>query len=457
MSDLNVVVLAAGKGTRMFSAKPKVLHSLAGRPLLQHTLDTARQLEASTVTVVIGHEAEQIRQAVNDPIVNFVVQDQQLGTAHAVHQALPCLAPKAIALVLYGDVPLVQAATLRGLLKEVDADSMAVLTCQVKNPAGLGRILRAADGSIEAIIEEKDASSAQRAITEINTGIMAIPVARLQQWLPRISTNNAQGEYYLTDIVTVALEAGCRVHTSVCADELEAAGVNNRLQLAELERHYQARETRRLLLGGVTMRDPARVDLRGRIHIEPDVDIDINVVLEGDIHIAGGVSIGPNCVLRDCSIGAGTAIEANSVLEGAVIGQRCKVGPFARVRPGTAVADDARIGNFVEIKKSRLGNNSKVNHLSYVGDSDVGADVNIGAGTITCNYDGVNKFKTVIEDSAFIGSNSSLVAPVTVGEGATVAAGSVITQDVPRQQLAIARGRQANVTGWQRPRKPSKP
>ncbi len=457
MSDLNVVVLAAGKGTRMFSAKPKVLHSLAGRPLLQHTLDTARQLDASTVTVVIGHEAEQIRQAVSDPIVNFVVQDRQLGTAHAVHQALPCLAPTAIALVLYGDVPLVQAATLRGLLKGLDADSMAVLTCHVKNPTGLGRILRSAEGNIQAIIEEKDASSAQRAITEINTGIMAIPVARLQQWLPRISTNNAQGEYYLTDIVALALEAGCRVHTSVCADELEAAGINNRLQLAELERHFQARETRRLLLSGVTMRDPARVDLRGRIHIEPDVDIDINVVLEGDIHIAGGVSIGPNCVLRDCSIGAGTAIEANSVLEGAVIGQRCTIGPFARVRPGTTVADDARIGNFVEIKKSRLGNHSKVNHLSYVGDSDVGADVNIGAGTITCNYDGVNKFKTVIEDSAFIGSNSSLVAPVTVGEGATVAAGSVITQDVPRQQLAIARGRQANVTGWQRPRKPPKP
>jgi bifunctional UDP-N-acetylglucosamine pyrophosphorylase / glucosamine-1-phosphate N-acetyltransferase len=453
MTTLNVVILAAGKGTRMYSAKPKVLHELAGRSLVQHALDTAKTLKASSIQVVIGHEAEQIKQALAGQELNFALQEQQLGTAHAVHQALPYLEQDAIALVLYGDVPLMQASTLQALLSKVDANSMGVLTCVVAAPTGLGRILRNAQGQIQAIVEEKDANAAQKTITEINTGIMAIPVARLQEWLPRIKTNNAQGEYYLTDIVALAIEAGCQVHTSGCEEELEATGVNNRVQLAELERHFQQRETKKLLLAGVTLRDPARVDLRGDIQIERDVEIDINVVLEGNVTIASGVRIGPNCVIKNCQIGNDTEIAANSVLEDAVIGKACNIGPFARIRPGTELADEAKVGNFVEIKKSKIGKHSKVNHLSYVGDSQLGANVNVGAGTITCNYDGVNKFKTIIEDNVFIGSNTALVAPVTIGKGATVGAGSVITKDVPEQQLALARSKQAHIEGWKRPQK----
>jgi bifunctional UDP-N-acetylglucosamine pyrophosphorylase / glucosamine-1-phosphate N-acetyltransferase len=453
MTTLNVVILAAGKGTRMYSAKPKVLHALAGRSLVQHALDTAKTLKASSIQVVIGHEAEQIKRALAGQALNFVLQEQQLGTAHAVHQALPFLEPNAIALVLYGDVPLMQASTLQALLAKVDANSMAVLTCVVANPTGLGRILRNAHGQIQAIVEEKDADAEQKRIAEINTGIMAMPVARLHEWLPRIKTNNAQGEYYLTDIVALAIEAGCQVHTSGCEDELEATGVNNRVQLAELERHFQQRETKKLLLSGVTLRDPARVDLRGDIQVERDVEIDINVVLEGKVSIASGVRIGPNCVIKNCQIGNDTEIAANSVLEDAVIGKACNIGPFARIRPGTELADEAKVGNFVEIKKSKIGKHSKVNHLSYVGDSQLGDDVNVGAGTITCNYDGVNKFKTIIEDNVFIGSNTALVAPVTVGKGATIAAGSVITKDVPQHQLALARSRQTHLDGWKRPQK----
>jgi bifunctional UDP-N-acetylglucosamine pyrophosphorylase/glucosamine-1-phosphate N-acetyltransferase len=453
MYKINVIVLAAGKGTRMYSARPKTLHELAGRSLVQHTLDTARALAAASIHVVIGHEAGLLRQALAGQSLQFVVQEPQLGTAHAVHQALPQLDRDALALVLYGDVPLVQAETLRQLLAPVDHNSMAVLTCKVAKPTGLGRILRDSAGNIQAIVEEKDATDAQRGIAEINTGIMAIPVARLHDWLPRIGTNNAQGEYYLTDIVALALADGCAVHTAACQDELDATGVNNRVQLAELERHYQKRETMKLMLAGVTLRDPARVDLRGHIRVAQDVDIDINTILEGQVTIGANVSIGPNCVLKNCSIGAGTVIAANTVIEDAVIGMHCTVGPFARIRPGTVLDEKAKVGNFVEVKKSRVGRNSKINHLSYVGDSELGADVNIGAGTITCNYDGVNKFRTVIGDRVFIGSNTAVVAPVTIAEGATIGAGSVITKDVARDQLAIARGRQTNLDGWQRPAK----
>ncbi|MEY4643020.1 MAG: UDP-N-acetylglucosamine diphosphorylase/glucosamine-phosphate N-acetyltransferase [Pseudomonadota bacterium] len=453
MQKIDVVVLAAGKGTRMYSAKPKVLHELAGRSLVQHTIDTAKALQASGIHVVIGHEADLLRQALASQQVNFALQAQQLGTGHAVHQALPFLAMDAIALVLYGDVPLIRAETLQQLLAPVDANSMAVLTSLVANPHGLGRIVRDAGGNIRAIVEEKDATAAQREIREINTGFMAIPVARMHEWLPRIQNKNAQGEYYLTDIIALALADNCRVHTVQCLDELEAAGVNNRQQLAELERHYQKRETTRLMLAGVTLRDPARVDLRGRMRIAQDVEIDINVVLEGNVDIATGVTIGPNCVLKNCTVGAGSAIAANSVIEDAVIGEHCTIGPFARIRPGTVLEAEAKIGNFVEIKKSRVGKHSKVNHLSYVGDSELGADVNIGAGTITCNYDGVNKAKTIIGDRVFIGSNTALVAPVTVAAGATVGAGSVITKDVGKDQLALARSRQSNIDGWERPTK----
>jgi bifunctional UDP-N-acetylglucosamine pyrophosphorylase/glucosamine-1-phosphate N-acetyltransferase len=458
MQNINVVVLAAGKGTRMFSALPKVLHELAGRSLLQHVLDTAAQLTNNTTQIVVGHGAEQVRQSVGSQKVNFVLQEQQLGTAHALHQALPHLGPQALALVLYGDVPLVQISTLQKLIETAGHNSMAVLTCKVANPTGLGRIVRDRNSDIKAIVEHKDATATQLAINEINTGMMAIPVQRLHEWLPRIKTNNAQGEYYLTDIVELALADGCRVHTSVCEDEQEVAGINNRLQLAELERHYQQRETTKLLLAGVTLRDPARVDLRGNISIAQDVEIDVNVILEGKVTIATGVLIGPNCILKNCTVGAGTHIAANSVIEDAIIGKYCSIGPFARIRPGTEMADEAKVGNFVEIKKSKIGRHSKVNHLSYIGDSELGVDVNIGAGTITCNYDGANKFKTVLGDNVFIGSNTALVAPVTIASGATVGAGSVITKDVAEKQLAIARGRQTNFDGWVRPQKlPKKP
>jgi bifunctional UDP-N-acetylglucosamine pyrophosphorylase/glucosamine-1-phosphate N-acetyltransferase len=456
MDKINVVVLAAGKGTRMYSAKPKVLHELAGRSLVQHTIDTANALKASAIHVVIGHEADLLRKALEGQQLNFALQEQQLGTGHAVHQALAQLDKDATALVLYGDVPLIRPETLAQLLAPVDENSMAVLTAVVGNPQGLGRIVRDAAGGIRAIIEEKDATPAQRAIREINTGFMAIPVARMHEWLPRIQNKNAQGEYYLTDIIALAIADGCRVHTVQCHDELEASGVNNRQQLAELERHYQKRETTRLMLAGVTLRDPARVDLRGVVTIAQDVEIDINVILEGKIDIAGNVTIGPNCVLKNCTIGAGTNIAANTVIEDAVIGKDCTIGPFARIRPGTVMDAEAKVGNFVEIKKSRIGKHSKVNHLSYIGDSELGIDVNIGAGTITCNYDGENKFRTIIGDCVFIGSNTALVAPVTVAAGATVGAGSVITKDVAKDQLAIARGRQTNIDGWHRPQKKPK-
>ncbi|HEY0962382.1 MAG TPA: bifunctional UDP-N-acetylglucosamine diphosphorylase/glucosamine-1-phosphate N-acetyltransferase GlmU [Pseudomonadales bacterium] len=456
MPNINVVVLAAGKGTRMYSAKPKVLHELAGRSLVQHTIDTANALQAKSIHVVIGHAADQLRAALDGQQLHFALQEQQLGTGHAVNQALPQLDNDAIALILYGDVPLIRAETLSQLLAPVDANSMSVLTAVVQKPQGLGRIVRDANGDVRAIVEEKDATPEQRKIDEINTGFMAIPVARLQSWLPRLRNNNAQGEYYLTDVVALALQDGCRVHTVQCADELEAAGVNNRQQLAELERHYQKRETTKLLLAGVTMRDPARVDLRGNITIAQDVEIDINVVLEGKIDIASNVSIGPNCVLKNCSIGPGTDIAANTVIEDAVIGEDCTIGPFARIRPGTVLEAEAKVGNFCELKKAHIGRHSKVNHLSYIGDSELGNDVNIGAGTITCNYDGVNKFRTTIGDRVFIGSNTALVAPVTVADGATVGAGSVITKDVGEDQLAIARGRQSNIDGWERPKKKPK-
>jgi bifunctional UDP-N-acetylglucosamine pyrophosphorylase/glucosamine-1-phosphate N-acetyltransferase len=456
MQKIEVVILAAGKGTRMYSLKPKVLHELAGRSLVQHVLDTAQAVNAESVHVVIGHEADLIRASLAGQPLQFVLQDKQLGTAHAVHQALPHLDLTSITLILYGDVPLIRPETLRQLLAVVDANTMAVLTCMVANPHGLGRIVRDSKGNIAAIVEEKDASAEQKCISEINTGIMAIPTASLRAWLPRISTNNAQGEYYLTDIIELALADGSKVATVVCDDEKEAAGINNRLQLAELERHFQWREATRLMLSGVTLRDPRRFDIRGSVTSGQDVEIDINTILEGKVSLGNGVKIGPNCVLRNCSIGADTVIAANCVIEDADIGTTCAVGPFARIRPGTVLEEHAKVGNFVEVKKTRVGKHSKINHLSYVGDSELGEGVNVGAGTITCNYDGVNKYRTVIGDRVFVGSNTALVAPVTIAEGATIAAGSVITQDVGKDQLALGRGRQTNKDGWQRPAKKPK-
>ena len=451
MKKINVVVLAAGKGTRMHSDVPKVLHTIAGRSMLQHVLDVASAISASSVHVVIGHGADSLRDAMSQQPVNLVVQEPQRGTAHAVEQALPYLERDAIAVVLYGDVPLITKESLDALLGPVSENCMAVLTCDMANPSGLGRILRDRNHNISAIVEEKDATDEQRAIKEINTGIMAFPVSRLHQWLPRITPNNAQNEFYLTDVIRLAREDGCDVATHTITDEKEAAGVNDRVQLAELERHYQLRSARKLMEQGVTLRDPARFDVRGMVEAGRDIEIDVNVICVGKVKLGNKVRIGPNCILRDCEIGDGSVIHANSVIGESIIGAGCDIGPFARIRPGSALEDGAKVGNFVELKKTRVGKGSKINHLSYVGDSELGSNVNIGAGTITCNYDGVNKHRTIIGDDVFIGSNAALIAPVTIADGATVAAGSVITQDVGSKQLALARGRQVNKDGWRRP------
>jgi len=451
--SLDIVILAAGQGTRMVSDLPKVLHCLAGRALVQHVVDAARRLGPHSLNVVIGHGAEQVRATVTGPDLNWVLQERQLGTGHAVQQALPALAEQGATLILYGDVPLVREATLRRLIGIADAGAVALLTVKLAEPTGYGRILRDHNGQVAAIVEHKDARPEQLEIREVNTGIMAVPTPELRQWLGRLDNDNAQGEYYLTDIIAMAVADGIGVEPVIAADENEVAGVNNRSQLARLERAYQQRVAGELMLAGVTLRDPQRFDLRGDLRHGRDVIVDINVVIEGRVSLGNNVRIGPNCVLRNVSIGDHTIVEANSVMEDCEIGERCSVGPFARLRPGTRLATGARIGNFVETKKARIGAGSKVNHLSYVGDADIGERVNVGAGTITCNYDGVNKFQTIIGDGAFIGSNTSLVAPVEVGRNATVGAGSVVTSAVPEDALAIARGRQRNIDGWAKPQK----
>ena len=453
---INVVVLAAGKGTRMKSALPKVLHQLAGKSLLQHNLDLALALKAEHINIVIGHGADRIRDSIKQEGLHFTLQEKQLGTGHAVHQTIGYLNDQAIALVLYGDVPLLQESTVRALLEMADENTMAVLTCIVKDPTGLGRIIRNKGGQVEAIVEDKDADAEQRKIEEVNSGIMAIPVKRLREWLPQISDDNAQNEYYLTDIITLANESGCKVAAKVCEDPVEIMGVNNRVQLAQLERDYQYRQAEKLMLAGVTLADPARLDIRGEITVSQDVEIDINVILVGQVDIAENVSIGANCYIKNCRIAAGTVIKANSHLEDAVIGADCVIGPFARVRPGTTMADEARIGNFVETKQAHIGKGSKVNHLSYIGDSELGEGVNVGAGTITCNYDGINKHKTIIGDGAFIGSNAALVAPLNIGKGATIGAGSTISRDVPDKALGLSRAKQQSIRDWEGPARKSR-
>ncbi len=450
---LDIIILAAGQGTRMVSDLPKVLHPLADRPLLRHVIDTALGLAPRSLSIVIGHGAERVRTALGDAAVNWVMQEAQLGTGHAVQQALPALAHDGTTLILYGDVPLVRGETLRRLVAMAQDGPLALLTVELGDPSGYGRILRDAEGRVAAIVEHKDASEAQRSVREVNTGIMAVANERLHEWLPVLGNDNAQGEYYLTDIIALAAGSGIGVRPLAAADEQEVAGVNNREQLATLERAWQARKARELLLAGVTLRDPARFDLRGTLRHGRDVTIDINVLIEGEVELGDCVSVGPNCVLRNTRVGTGSTIHPNSVLEGADIGPGCSIGPFARLRPGTRLAEGARIGNFVETKQAAVGAHSKINHLSYVGDAELGQNVNVGAGTITCNYDGVNKSRTTIGDGAFIGSNTALVAPVEVGRNATVAAGSVLTSGVPDEALAVARGRQRNISGWQRPQK----
>ncbi|WP_297797209.1 bifunctional UDP-N-acetylglucosamine diphosphorylase/glucosamine-1-phosphate N-acetyltransferase GlmU [uncultured Marinobacter sp.] len=455
MSPLHVVILAAGQGSRMKSALPKVLHAVAGRPMLHHVIVTARQLEAEQIHAVIGHGADQVKAATSQQPVNWVLQQEQLGTGHAVAQALPDLPDDARVLVLYGDVPLTGAGTLEALVSKIDNDTLGLLTVTMDNPNGYGRIIRDSEGKVTSIVEQKDASEAQQQIREVNTGILAVSARRLKDWLPQLSNRNAQGEYYLTDIIAMAVEHGMQVSVSQPGDAFEVQGVNNRLQLAELERWYQRREADRLMTEGATLADPARIDVRGNLSIGNDILIDVNVVFEGDVELADGVSIGPGCVIRDAKIAAGAKIQAHSVIEGAEIGANAQIGPFARLRPGTRLADDTKVGNFVETKKAVVGEGSKINHLSYVGDASLGRNVNVGAGTITCNYDGVNKHQTTIGDGVFVGSNTSLVAPVTVAEGATIGAGSTITRDVSDRELAVARGRQRNIADWDRPVKKS--
>jgi bifunctional UDP-N-acetylglucosamine pyrophosphorylase/glucosamine-1-phosphate N-acetyltransferase len=439
----------------MRSALPKVLHPVAGNSMLGHVIHSARQLQPQGIHVVIGHGAERVREQLAADDLQFVRQDQQLGTGHAVAQALPNLAADTV-LILYGDVPLIEVATLQRLLEKASADQLGLLTVNLADPTGYGRIVRDEQGKVAAIVEHKDATDAQKAIKEGNTGILAVPGKRLADWLGRLSNNNAQGEYYLTDVIAMAVADGLVVATETALDAMEVQGANDRRQLAELERHYQLREGRRLMALGVTLRDPARFDVRGEVSVGRDVLIDINVVLEGRVVIEDNVVIGPNCYIKDSTLRKGVVLKANSHLEGAVLGEGSDAGPFARLRPGTVLGKAAHVGNFVELKNAVMGEGAKAGHLTYLGDAEIGARTNIGAGTITCNYDGANKHKTFIGEDVFIGSNNSLVAPVDILAGATTAAGSTINQEVPAQQLAVARARQRNIEGWQRPVKKPK-
>lgn len=448
--SLDIVILAAGQGTRMRSALPKVLHPVAGNSMLGHVIHSARQLSPQSIQVVIGHGADLVRERLAADDLNFVLQDRQLGTGHAVAQAVPQLSADTV-LILYGDVPLIEVETLHRLLTLVNNQQLGLLTVNLEDPTGYGRIVRDAENRVSAIIEHKDASEAQKAIKEGNTGILAVPGKRLADWLGRLSNNNAQGEYYLTDVIAMAVSDGLTVATAQPLDAMEVQGANDRKQLAELERHYQLREARRLMALGVTLRDPARFDVRGEVTVGRDVMIDINVILEGHVLIEDDVSIGPNCVIKNSTLRKGSIIKANSHLEGAIVGEGADAGPFARLRPGSVLGPRAHVGNFVELKNAEMGEGAKAGHLTYLGDAVIGAHTNIGAGTITCNYDGANKHRTVIGEDVFIGSNNSLVAPVDISSGATTAAGSTINQNVPTQQLAVARARQRNIDGWKRP------
>jgi bifunctional UDP-N-acetylglucosamine pyrophosphorylase/glucosamine-1-phosphate N-acetyltransferase len=454
---LNVVILAAGKGKRMHSDLPKVLHPLAGRPLLAHVIESARELGAENICVVHGHGGEQVRAALDAPDLAWALQEPQLGTGHAVMQALPHLdiavspAPT-FTLVLYGDVPLTRAATLRRLVAAAGSDKLALLTAYLDNPLGYGRIVRV-DGRVVRIVEEKDADDAERAIREINTGILVAPTAALARWLPTLGNRNAQGEYYLTDIVAMAVSEGMPVATAHPDAAWETEGVNSKLQLAALERVHQRNVAEGLMTAGVTLADPARIDVRGELLCGRDVAIDVNCVFEGRVELADGVSVAANCVLKNCRIGRGARIAPFCHIEDAVVGEQSIIGPYARLRPGAELGRDVHVGNFVEVKNSTIADHSKANHLAYIGDATIGSRVNVGAGTITCNYDGANKFRTVIEDDAFIGSDTQLVAPVTVGRGATLGAGTTLTRDAPPDQLTVSRAKQMSIPGWKRPMK----
>ena len=448
---LEILVLAAGVGKRMRSSLPKVLQPLAGRPMLGHVLATARELAPRKVIVVHGHGAESVREAFNGEKVEWVLQNEQLGTAHAVMQAMPRVSADADVLILYGDVPLMRAATLQRLLKAANG-GLAVLTAEPDDPAAYGRVVRDGSGRVAKIVEQRDASPAERAIREINAGFYALNAKRLSGWLKKIDNRNAQKEYYLTDLVSLAVGDKVPVAAVRTDDAWEAAGVNTPRELAQLERQYQRICSEKLLESGVRLADPARIDVRGTLECGREVSIDVNCVFEGSVKLGDGVRIGPNCVLRNVTIGAGTEVRAFSHFDEAEVGARCVLGPYARLRPGASLADEVHIGNFVEVKASRVGAGSKANHLAYIGDSEVGANVNIGAGTITCNYDGANKNRTVIEDDCFIGSDATLVAPVRIARGSYIGAGSTISKDTPAGQLTVARAKQVSIPGW-KPRK----
>ena len=452
---MNIVILAAGQGKRMHSNLPKVLHPLAGKALVSHVIDCARQLSPQTLCLVYGHGGDAVRSTLDAPDLAWALQEPQLGTGHAVQQALPHLKGDGTTLILYGDVPLIRTETLKTLVQAAHG-ALAILTVELTDPTGYGRIVRNASGQVVRIVEQKDASAEERSIHEINTGIMAMPTARLGEWLGHLSNNNAQKEYYLTDIVSMAVAEGLPIHTTHPKKEWEVVGVNNKVQLAELERVAQRDNAEQLMAQGVRLADPARLDVRGELICGRDVFIDVNCVFEGKVELEEAVEIGPNCVIKNAHIGAGTRLAAFTHIEDSIVGPDGQIGPFARLRPGTELGADVHIGNFVEIKKTKIAAHSKANHLAYIGDAIIGSRVNVGAGTITCNYDGANKFQTIIEDDAFIGSDTQLVAPVTVGRGATLGAGTTLTKDAPPDTLTLSRTKQVSVAGWKRPAKTKK-
>lgn len=449
--SLSVIILAAGQGSRMRSRLPKVLHPLAGKPLLGHVLDTAERLQACAIQVVYGHGGDTVPAQFPGRKVSWVLQAEQLGTGHAVAQAMAHLDEPDTVLVLYGDVPLISAETLQRLVAASGAHAVGLLTVDLADPAGYGRIMRDAQGRVARIVEQKDASADERAITEVNTGMLAVPAAPLRRWLSALDNCNAQGEFYLTDVIGMAVRDGMAIQTVAPGSLAEVQGVNDRVQLAELERIYQRQQAERLMRQGATLLDPARLDVRGELTVGQDVVIDVNVVFEGRVRLGDRVKIGPNTVIRDTVVADDAEVLSHCYIEGASIGPQSRIGPFARIRPETELAAEVHVGNFVEIKKSAIGQGSKINHLSYVGDTTVGRKVNIGAGTITCNYDGANKHRTIIGDEAFIGSDTQLVAPVEVGAGATIGAGSTITRNAPPRELTLSRAPQKSIPGWQRP------
>lgn len=449
---MNIVILAAGMGKRMRSQLPKVLQPIAQKPMIDHVLDKARAIEGEhRIIVVVGHAADVVKNHLKDNHdIQFALQAEQLGTGHALMQALPLCESDKPTLVLLGDVPLIETQTLETLIKEA-GNELGLLTVKLDNPIGYGRIVRDANGAVCAIVEEKDADAEQRKINEVNTGIMVLPTNRLNEWLSALKNENAQGEYYLTDVIAMAVANQVTVHTACASSAVEVEGVNSKIQLAALERAYQEKQAQRLMAEGVTLIDPRRIDVRGELICGRDVTIDVGCVFSGRVVLKDGVTVGAYCVLKDVELAQGVEVKPFCHFDGAVVGEKAILGPYTRLRPGTTLAEQTHIGNFVEIKKSVVGVGSKVNHLSYIGDTDMGAGVNIGAGTITCNYDGVNKFRTTIKDNAFIGSDTQLVAPVTVGEGATLGAGTTLTRDAPDGKLTISRARQTVIEGWKRP------